>query len=162
AISRNAELSGARQETAGRSSQSRGRTPEGKGETSRAESRGRSEPHPGSCGGGRRRAIRLALKRATMRLLPAIVFTTAIAAAQSNRPELLKVSAVRHWTLPGATRVVIEVAGDFKYRSERLHNPERIFFDILQSRPAISSRTFLNRELEGTLLKKIRVAENMP
>jgi hypothetical protein len=33
------------------------------------------------------------------------------------------------------TRVAIEVSGEFQYRSDRLHNPERIYFDILNARP---------------------------
>src|SRR5262245_53590126 len=97
-----------------------------------------------------------------MRVLPAIVFTAAMAAAQSNRAELLRVNAVRHWTLPATTRVIIEVSGDFQYHSDRLQNPDRIFFDVLHSRPAITARESLNRELDDRLLKKIRVAETTP
>ena len=97
-----------------------------------------------------------------LKLSPAIALTASLLAAQTNRSDLLQVKAVRHYELAEATRVVIEVTGDFKYRSERLHNPERIFFDVLQSRPQIEFKRNLNRELEDKLLKRIRVAETLP
>jgi len=85
-----------------------------------------------------------------------------LAAAQPGRirgEELLRVTAVRSWSLSEATRVVIEVSGEFEFRSERAHNPERIFFDVKNSRPHINGRRFYSAILDDKLVKKVRVAE---
>ena len=51
------------------------------------------------------------------------------------------VTAVRHWSLADVTRVAIEVSGEFEYRTDRLHNPERVYFDILNTRPRLERGT---------------------
>src|SRR5258707_288176 len=56
------------------------------------------------------------------------------------------VTAVRTWTLAGATRVAIEVSGPFEYKYDRLHNPERVYFDIKGALPAIEGRRIWNKE----------------
>jgi N-acetylmuramoyl-L-alanine amidase len=61
--------------------------------------------------------------------------------------------------LSGATRVVIEVNGEFEFRAERAHNPERIFFDVKGSRPRIKGRRVYSEILDDRLVKKVRVAE---
>jgi N-acetylmuramoyl-L-alanine amidase len=89
----------------------------------------------------------------------------ALLAAGTHQPvraeQLRQVTAVRCWSLSEATRVVIEVSGDFEFHAERAHQPERIFFDIFQSRPHIEGRRFYSRNLEDKLVKKIRVAETL-
>jgi N-acetylmuramoyl-L-alanine amidase len=95
-------------------------------------------------------------------LVALLVVTGCLAAAQKGRSELLVVQGVRHWTSAGATRVAIEVSGEFTFRTERLHNPERVFFDFPNSRPHPENRRQLNKDLEGKLLKKIRMAETQP
>ena len=69
-----------------------------------------------------------------------ILALLAASAAQAAGAENLQVSAVRFWSLSEATRVVIAVSGEFEYHSERAHDPERVFFDILRSRPRIEGR----------------------
>ena len=54
--------------------------------------------------------------------------------AQIRGQDLRQVTAVRCWSLSEATRVVIEVSGEFEFRAERAHDPERIFFDVLRSK----------------------------
>ena len=61
-----------------------------------------------------------------MRLLAAVAITATILMGQPSRAQLHSVTAVRHWSLPGTTRIAIEVTGDFEYRTDRLHNPERV------------------------------------
>jgi N-acetylmuramoyl-L-alanine amidase len=58
--------------------------------------------------------------------------------------------------------VAIEVSGDFRFRSDRLHNPERIYFDILDARPRLDSRRFYSEDLDDKLVTRIRVAETVP
>lgn len=72
------------------------------------------------------------------------------------------VTAVRHWASADSTRVAIEVTGEFKFRSDRLHDPERVYFDILNSRPRIAGHRFFSETLDDQLLQKVRVAETSP
>jgi N-acetylmuramoyl-L-alanine amidase len=72
---------------------------------------------------------------------------------------LLRVTAVRCWTLSGATRVAIEVSGEFEFTAERAHNPERIFFDVKHAHPHINGRRFYSANVGDKLVKKVRVAE---
>jgi N-acetylmuramoyl-L-alanine amidase len=58
------------------------------------------------------------------------------------------------------TRIAIETTGEAEYRAERVPNPERIFFDLRDTRP----RT---RKLEvipvgDRLIKQLRIAETQP
>ncbi len=73
-----------------------------------------------------------------------------------------KVTAVRFWSLGEVTRISIEVSSDFKYRSDRLPDPDRLFFDIEGARPAISEKGMHVVPVEDALLKEIRVAETQP
>jgi N-acetylmuramoyl-L-alanine amidase len=72
------------------------------------------------------------------------------------------VSAVRHWSAPGSTRIAIEVSGEFEYRSDRLHNPERVYYDILNARPKFDGKRLYTEDLDDPFVKRIRVAETTP
>ncbi len=95
-----------------------------------------------------------------MKLIATLAISLTALAAEHTRPGLHSVTAVRHWTLSEITRVAIEVSGDFEYRTERLHNPERVYFDILNARPRIDSRR--GQEINDKRVTKLRVAENSP
>ncbi len=82
--------------------------------------------------------------------------------AQAERPAARSVTAVRHWSLTDVTRVAIEVSGDFDFVTERLHNPERVYFDIPNSRPRIESRRIFTEQVDDKRLQRIRVAETLP
>jgi N-acetylmuramoyl-L-alanine amidase len=97
-----------------------------------------------------------------MKLIAALAVSVSLLVAQTERSALHSVTAVRHWSLSGATRVAIEVSGDFRFRSDRLHNPERIYFDILDARPRMGSRRFYSEDLDDRLVKRIRTAETAP
>jgi N-acetylmuramoyl-L-alanine amidase len=97
-----------------------------------------------------------------MKLIAALAVSVSILVAQTERPALHSVTAVRHWSLSGVTRVAIEVSGDFRFRSDRLHNPERIYFDILDARPRLDSRRFYSETLNDRLVTRIRAAETVP
>lgn len=84
-----------------------------------------------------------------------------ILAAQSHSP-LRTVTAVRHWSMAETTRIAVEVSGTFEYRTERLHNPERVYFDIQNARPRIDSRRFYSEEIGDKRVTKIRIAETNP
>jgi N-acetylmuramoyl-L-alanine amidase len=73
-----------------------------------------------------------------------------------------QVTAVRFWPLADVTRVAIELTGEFEYRTERLHNPDRVFFDFPGSLPRVDGRRFTAVEAGDRLIQRIRVAETQP
>jgi len=97
-----------------------------------------------------------------MKLIAALTVSLTMLVAQTERPGQHTVSAVRHWSLTDVTRVVVEVSGDFNFVTERLHNPERVYFDIPNSRPHIAARRAFSEEVDDKLLKRVRVAETVP
>jgi len=50
------------------------------------------------------------------------------------------VTAVRFWSLGGVTRIAIETDGDFQVKSDRLDNPDRLFFDLTGTRPTLGRK----------------------
>jgi N-acetylmuramoyl-L-alanine amidase len=70
-----------------------------------------------------------------------------------------KVTAVRYWTLGDVTRVAIEVSDEFQFKSDRLNNPDRLFFDIIGAKPGLGKRGMSSIQVGDPLLKQIRVAE---
>ena len=97
-----------------------------------------------------------------MKLLAALAASVSILAAQGSPGAVRTVTAVRCWAAGDVTRVAIEVTGDFEIRSDRLHNPERVYYDILQARPMIESRRIYARTLDDRFVRRIRVAETQP
>ena len=70
-----------------------------------------------------------------MKLLLALAISVSLLAAQDDHEPMRSVTAVRTWTLSDVTRIAVEVSGDFTFRTDRLHNPERVYFDVLNARP---------------------------
>jgi N-acetylmuramoyl-L-alanine amidase len=85
--------------------------------------------------------------------------TTAIASGQ--RSGLPRITGVRHWSTPDYTRVAIDIEQDVKFDSQRIANPDRIFFDLHGTKLAstLVGKTF---DVDDGFLKKIRVAEFKP
>ena len=100
---------------------------------------------------------RTSLAIATLALLTGVVSSGASTSAPPS-----KVTSVRFWSLGEATRVSIEVSADFKIHSERLTDPDRIFFDIQGARPATAEKTMHVIQVSDPLLRQIRVAETQP
>jgi N-acetylmuramoyl-L-alanine amidase len=74
---------------------------------------------------------------------------------------LPRVTAIRHWSTPDYSRVAIDLENDVKFGSSRLPNPDRIFFDLRDTKLAstLVGKTF---EVDDGFLKKIRVAQFQP
>jgi N-acetylmuramoyl-L-alanine amidase len=81
---------------------------------------------------------------------------------QGRPPEMLRVTAVRCWPLGEVTRVAVEISGEFDYHADRAHDPERIYFDVFQSRPWIAGRRIYSADVNDRLVKRVRVAETQP
>ena len=69
------------------------------------------------------------------------------------------VNAVRFWSLGEVTRIAIETDGDFRVHSDRLEDPDRIFFDLSGTRPNLGSKTMTVIPVSDRFVRQIRVAE---
>lgn len=97
------------------------------------------------------------------RLLTSFLLAAAVcSAAATNKAATNKVSAVRFWSLGELTRVAIDVSADFKYRSERLTNPDRLFFDIEGAKPDMVAKGLHIIPVGDGIVKQIRIAETQP
>ncbi len=78
-----------------------------------------------------------------------------------GRSGLPRVTGVRHWSTPDYTRVAIDIEREVKFNSSRIANPDRIFFDLRDTKLAstLVGKTF---DVDDGFLKKIRVAEFQP
>jgi N-acetylmuramoyl-L-alanine amidase len=80
-------------------------------------------------------------------------------ATEDRKPS--HVTSVRHWSTPEYTRIAIGLEKDVKFEAQRIENPERIFFDLLDTNltSSLLGKTF---DVDDSLLKKIRVAQFQP
>jgi N-acetylmuramoyl-L-alanine amidase len=87
------------------------------------------------------------------------------AEAANSEPQephhLPRVTAIRHWSNPDYTRVAIDLESEVKFGSSRISHPDRIFFDLRDTKLAstLVGKTF---EVDDGFLKKIRVAQFQP
>lgn len=83
--------------------------------------------------------------------LPAPVATT----SKANRPF---VTGIRHWSTPDYTRVAIDLEAEVKYEAGRVPDPDRIFFDLQDTKLAstLVGKTF---DVSDGFLKKIRISQ---
>lgn len=97
-----------------------------------------------------------------MKPLAALAISATLLLAQNERAPLQSVTAVRNWSLFEITRIAVEVSGDFTIRTDRLHNPERVYFDIRNARPRIDAKRIWSKEIHDKLVQRVRVAETNP
>jgi N-acetylmuramoyl-L-alanine amidase len=90
-------------------------------------------------------------------LIPILLLVSMGRGSAAQQRSTLELTAVRFWTLSEVTRIAIEVNGEFEFRSDSLHNPERLFFDLLGTKPRV--RGMQTTPVGDKLLKRIRVAE---
>jgi len=84
------------------------------------------------------------------------------ASADGSQPKHLpRVTAIRHWSTPDYTRVAIDLENGIKFGSQRLSNPDRIYFDLRDTKLAstLVGKTF---DVDDGFLRKIRVAQFQP
>ncbi|MBV6434184.1 MAG: N-acetylmuramoyl-L-alanine amidase AmiC [Bryobacteraceae bacterium] len=74
----------------------------------------------------------------------------------------LAVTAVRYWSLSDVTRIAVETNGSFRYRTDKLYDPNRIFYDLMDARPQLSSKGVHTIPINDARVKQIRVAETQP
>ncbi len=78
-----------------------------------------------------------------------------------KKTPLPMVTGIRHWSTPDYTRVAIDVDSEVKYEAGRVANPDRIFFDLPDTKLAsvLVGKSF---DVQDGFLKKIRVAQYQP
>lgn len=72
-----------------------------------------------------------------------------------------RVTGIRHWSTPDYTRVAIDLEGEIKFGSQRIAHPDRIFFDLRETKLA-STLVGKSFDVDDGFLKKIRVAQFQP
>ena len=83
------------------------------------------------------------------------------AAVDATPAKLPRVTRIRHWSTPDYTRVAIDLEGEIKFGSQRIAHPERIFFDLRDTKLA-STLVGKSFDVDDGFLKKIRVAQFQP
>src|SRR5437868_1587888 len=93
-------------------------------------------------------------------LLACFALATATLLAQTGDGH--HVTAVRFWSLADTTRIVVETDGAFRVQSDRLANPDRIFFDLAGTKPELGSKAMTVIPVSDRFVKQIRVAAPQP
>ncbi len=83
------------------------------------------------------------------------------AQSEAKRTSLARVTGIRHWSTADYTRVAIDLDSQVKYEAGRVPDPDRIFFDLSDSRLA-STLVGKSFDVQDGFLKKIRVAQYQP
>lgn len=68
------------------------------------------------------------------------------------------VTSIRHWSTPDYTRIAIDLQQEVKYQAGRVPSPDRIFFDLYNTKLA-SELVGKSFDVEDGFLRKIRVAQ---
>jgi N-acetylmuramoyl-L-alanine amidase len=73
---------------------------------------------------------------------------------------LPEVTGIRHWSSSDSSTVVIDLQDQVQYEAHRLPNPERIYFDLHDTKlvPALSGKTII---VGDALVQRVRVAQPM-
>jgi N-acetylmuramoyl-L-alanine amidase len=80
---------------------------------------------------------------------------TGPAEADSGKPS--RVLGIRHWSTPDYTRVAIDLEQGVKYESQRIDNPDRVFFDLLNTK--LDPKLAKIFDVSDGLLKDVRMAQ---
>jgi N-acetylmuramoyl-L-alanine amidase len=75
-----------------------------------------------------------------------------------KKSALPRVTGIRHWSTADYTRVAIDLDSEVKYQAGRVPDPDRIFFDLPDTRLA-STLVGKSFDVQDGFLKKIRVAQ---
>ena len=78
--------------------------------------------------------------------------------ADAKPDRAARVTGIRHWSTPDYTRVAIDLEDEVKYEAGRVPNPDRIFFDLQDTKLA-SGLVGKSFDVSDGFLKRIRVAQ---
>ncbi len=92
---------------------------------------------------------------AAVRWLASFVACMPLAAQIPNH-----ITSVRAWPLDGVTRIAIETAAQPVWRAEAIENPDRLFFDLLDTGIQLDRGAARTVEIDGPLVQRARIAMN--
>jgi N-acetylmuramoyl-L-alanine amidase len=93
-----------------------------------------------------------------LRAVPLLLLIAALLPA-ADRIDPHHITAVRFWSLGDVTRIAIESDGEFSVHSDRLDNPDRLFFDLAGAKPTLGPMGMTVIPVSDALVRQIRVAE---
>lgn len=73
-----------------------------------------------------------------------------------------RVTDIRFWSFGDAIRIAVQVDSEFEFKSDRLDNPDRLFFDIIGVKPQQGKKGMETIPVNDGFVKQIRVAETHP
>ena len=93
-----------------------------------------------------------------------LIALAGVTAISGNAQSLQSVRDVRFTSETEVTRVVIELSNEAVFHTERIENPDRVFFDLPRFVPRLAEGKQRNAQLTvgGRHIRQIRVAENQP
>jgi N-acetylmuramoyl-L-alanine amidase len=80
---------------------------------------------------------------------------------QSDLARAVRVTDVQYWSGPDYTRITVSLEQDVQFESQRIPDPDRIFFDLKNAQLA-SVLAGESYDVDDGLVKKIRVAQYKP
>lgn len=75
----------------------------------------------------------------------------------TNAEKIVEVKGLRYWSSPGYTRVVVDISGPVDFTKNRLSSPERLYFDLKNSRITKAIQTSL--PVGDGILKMVRAGQ---
>jgi N-acetylmuramoyl-L-alanine amidase len=80
---------------------------------------------------------------------------------QTTEEQVVRVTSIQPWSTPDYTRITVDLEQDVEFESQRLDNPDRIFFDLKNTRLGddLRGKSF---DVDDGLVKKVRMAQYKP
>jgi len=78
--------------------------------------------------------------------------------SSDHSDEPARVTGIRYWSSPDYTRIAIDLESDVKYQSQRIENPDRVYFDLVGTKLA-STLVGKSFDVNDGFLKQIRVGQ---
>lgn len=89
----------------------------------------------------------------------ALVALPLIAATNSD---FNQVTEIRFFTFPEATRIILRTTDPVEYKADRAINPDRLFFDLIDTKPFIAGKRSYSYNIADSLVDRVRIAETVP
>jgi len=105
-------------------------------------------------------AVRFHRLRIPVRPLALALWGAALLSGQAGHP--VEIVAFHQAVSHDKTRVVIEFNGEFEYHSNRLHAPERLYFDFAKVKARAGLRSIYPQDSATEIISRIRMAEPVP
>jgi N-acetylmuramoyl-L-alanine amidase/putative methionine-R-sulfoxide reductase with GAF domain len=75
---------------------------------------------------------------------------------------LPEITGIRHWSAANSSTVVIDMNEQVQYEAHRLGNPERIYFDLPDTRLSTDLGAGKSIDIDDSLIQRVRVAQPEP